>query len=61
MIFWFEQEIFVQTIGVEEMFDHPDYNPKNLRNDIAILKLKEEIKFTDNVKPACLPVDISKV
>jgi secreted trypsin-like serine protease len=50
-----------QMIEVEKFIERADYNkPNMLNNDIAILKLKADIKFTDKVKPACLPTDTSK-
>jgi len=51
-----------KEIPVEEFIERSDYNPdpRSLANDIVILKLEEEIKFTDNVKPACVPTDNSK-
>ena len=49
-------------IEVETFIERADYNkPSPMMNDIAILKLKADIKFTDKVKPACLPTDTSKV
>merc|ERR1712080_413467 len=49
-----------QYIQVEEFIKRSDYDSTNIVNDIAILKLKSDITFTDNVKPACLPTDTSK-
>ncbi len=49
-------------IAVEKFIERADYNkPSQLNNDIAILKLSADIKFTDKVKPACLPTDTTKV
>ena len=44
---------FLQVIKVEKVHVRSDW--KNNANDFAILKLAEEIKFTANIKPACLP------
>merc|ERR1719219_2067393 len=49
-----------QYIQVEKFIKRSDYDSTNIVNDIAILKLKSDIKFTNNVKPACLPTDTSK-
>merc|ERR1719219_2553592 len=49
-----------QYLEVDEFIKRSDYDSTNIVNDIAILKLKTEITFTDNVKPACLPTDTSK-
>merc|ERR1719354_1400443 len=49
-----------QMIGVEKFIERADYNKPYMMNDIAILKLKSDIKFSDKVKPACIPTDTSK-
>ncbi|GLV41993.1 uncharacterized protein CBL_10152 [Carabus blaptoides fortunei] len=45
-----------QTYSVVERIPHPDYKPPSSYNDIALLKLNSEVKFTEYVKPICLPV-----
>ena len=43
-----------QTIGIDKVFIHPDWNPGN--SDIAILKLKMPLTFIEGVvQHACLP------
>lgn len=47
-----------QVMEVERIFRHPNYN--ELRNhkydyDIALMKLKKSITYTDKVRPVCLP------
>ena len=38
---------------------HPDYNPRNFDNDVAILTLNESVTFTEKISPICMPsVDI---
>merc|ERR1711973_134140 len=49
-----------QVIKVEKYIERDDYNTRTLANDIAILKLKSDIKFTANIKPACIATDTSK-
>ncbi|KAL1227040.1 Transmembrane protease serine [Trichinella pseudospiralis] len=44
-----------RKIPVKNFVIHPDYNSKNLVADIALLKLKEKIPYTDKTRPACLP------
>jgi len=46
-----------QILKVERVIEYPDFDiHNNVREyDIAILKLKTDIKFGDHVKPACLP------
>ena len=36
---------------------HENFNQKTLENDIALLKLSQDAKFTKSVHPACLPID----
>lgn len=44
-------------LGVEEQIVHEDYAPTSRRqlNDIALLRLDQEVDFNDFVKPICLP------
>jgi len=46
----------VQDFTDFEVIGHPDYNrPKRYQNDIAIIKLKQEVAINDFVEPICLP------
>ncbi|KAL1425306.1 hypothetical protein MTO96_019319 [Rhipicephalus appendiculatus] len=36
---------------------HPGYVDKTLLNDIAVLELSRELKFSDTVQPVCLPTE----
>jgi hypothetical protein len=42
---------------VEKIIPHPLYNPKNpsKHHDLALLKLKENVKYSDFTQPICLP------
>ncbi|KAH8347065.1 hypothetical protein KR059_004580 [Drosophila kikkawai] len=44
-------------IEVEKAFPHEQYVPNSVdqRNDIALLRLKRSVSFTDYVRPICLP------
>ncbi|KRZ66495.1 Transmembrane protease serine 9 [Trichinella papuae] len=44
-----------RKIPVKNFVVHPDYNTRYLVADIALLKLKEKIPYTDKTRPACLP------
>lgn len=41
---------------VARAFKHPQYNSKNVDNDIALLKLDKPLQLTTKVWPACLPL-----
>lgn len=45
-----------QTYKVLERIAHPAYKAPSSYNDIALLKLNSEVRFTEYVKPICLPV-----
>lgn len=45
-----------QDIVIKSIRNNKDYDPVTLQNDIAILELEEDAKFTDWVNPVCLPV-----
>lgn len=44
---------------IEQRIPHPQYDPygTNQHNDIALLRLKYQVKYTDFIKPICLPVE----
>lgn len=41
---------------IEQVITHPGYN-KQFQNDIAVLKLKGNVRFNDRISPICLPYD----
>ena len=43
-----------KTVGVDKIFRHEDYNPKNMFNDIAVLELSEDVDL-ETYTPVCLP------
>lgn len=44
----------LQEFSVNEFTVHPGYNPINLDNNLAIMKLENAVKITDYVRPICL-------
>lgn len=44
-----------QWVEVEAFFMHPEYDDYRVQNDIALIKLKTPLNFSDSVGPACLP------
>ncbi|KAK5649793.1 hypothetical protein RI129_000822 [Pyrocoelia pectoralis] len=45
----------VLRMKVREQLPHPYYSNKAKNNDIALLRLESDIKFTDYIRPICLP------
>ena len=45
--------------NVEEIFIHPNFVPRNLMNDVALLKLDTELDLSQHphISPICLPPD----
>ncbi|XP_066475830.1 coagulation factor X-like [Tiliqua scincoides] len=44
-----------QKVGVQRYQQHPQYNPENYNNDIALIQLTSSVAFSQNVFPICLP------
>lgn len=43
-----------QDFGIDSIIGHPDYQPSQLYNDIALIKLDKNATITKKVRPACL-------
>ena len=41
--------------GVKRVWEHPQYDSRKTNNDLALLKLIDEIRYTDEILPVCLP------
>ena len=46
---------FLQERNIAKIIIHPNFDPINLSNDIALLKLDTSLQFNFNVQPICLP------
>ncbi|XP_016952932.1 spaetzle-processing enzyme [Drosophila biarmipes] len=44
-------------IDIADEFIHPAYQYENYRNDIALLRMAEEVTFSDYIRPICLLVN----
>lgn len=44
-------------LDVEKTIPHPKFNTNSLKNDIALVKTKIAMTFTDYVQPICLPFE----
>ncbi|XP_034236378.1 melanization protease 1-like isoform X3 [Thrips palmi] len=40
---------------VEMEIVHEDYNPRNVTNDVLLIRLSTDVVYTDFIKPLCLP------
>lgn len=45
----------VQDVSVKLVVKHKEFTMETLHSDIAILVLKEPIRYTNTIKPVCLP------
>ncbi|XP_053363133.1 mannan-binding lectin serine protease 1 isoform X1 [Clarias gariepinus] len=41
--------------SVEKLILHPEFDPHNYNNDIALVKLSQEVALNELVRPVCLP------
>ncbi|XP_015589545.1 venom protease [Cephus cinctus] len=41
---------------IERKIIHPEYNAASYTNDIAVLRLQQEVPFTELIHPICLPL-----
>ncbi|KAM3875478.1 mannan-binding lectin serine protease 1 [Diretmus argenteus] len=41
--------------SVDQVFLHPDFQPHNYNNDIALVKLSEGVELNEVIRPVCLP------
>ncbi|XP_076655307.1 venom protease-like isoform X1 [Halictus rubicundus] len=46
-------------VDIEQKIVHPGFRTYRYVNDIAVLRLAQEVPFSDNLHPICLPVDES--
>lgn len=44
----------IQKLAVQKVFVHPDWSPRNINNDIALIKLATPAKLVKTVSPVCL-------
>ena len=46
-----------RSVAVRAIHEHPHYDDGSFGYDFAILELVEELNFSSNVRPACLPTE----
>ena len=49
------QSLTRQTMDVEKIIMHENYNPNTLENDISLVKLNKTILLSEDVFPVCAP------
>jgi hypothetical protein len=54
-----DHPIRLTDVAVVEKIVHEQYDPKsrNQHHDIALLRLSQNVKYTEFIKPICLPLD----
>jgi len=51
-----ENKIFrSQESKVEQVYFHPQYDPRTVKNNLAIVRTKENFIYQEHIGPACLP------
>lgn len=45
----------------QEIIRHPDYSSRTKVNDIALLRVDSGVKFSGNIRPACLRTELTDV
>ena len=48
-------------VAISKITDDSKYNKDNLRYDFSILTLTKPVTFSDKIRPACLPTDVTKM
>jgi secreted trypsin-like serine protease len=48
--------VYYRDYEIEKIISHEQYDKTKVYHDIALIKLKKNVKFTLNVRPACLYV-----
>ncbi|XP_023932759.1 chymotrypsin-like protease CTRL-1 [Lingula anatina] len=50
-----EKPNYAIQVGAQAIFTHRRYKRRQLVNDVALIKLKNPVTFTDQISPVCLP------
>lgn len=50
-----------RVVPIDQITIHPNYNPSTKHNDIGLVKLRDKVVLSANVKPACLPQPVNRL
>ena len=56
-----KHHLWERGLSVEKVISNPAYDSAKITSDIALLKLRDSLKFTQKIKPACLPTDLKNM
>ena len=43
-----------------DFYIHPDYSAEKIMNDVGLVKLPENVPYSENIRPICLPLKRSQ-
>lgn len=59
--FFFTDEcLYHQEYDINEIIAHPRYSRDTHQNDIALLRLNQTVRYTNYIRPICLPISEHK-